>query len=211
MNGDVPVPGDYDGDGISDLAVYRPASGVWFIKLSATGFTTSASFQWGLSSDAPVPGDYDGDGKTDLAVFRPASGTWFILQSTTGYATSVSFQWGQIGDAPTTHNPIAYAMEATAQGAGSALASLTRSSDLDGDGRSDLTVYRPSTGTWFSLKSSANYGTSTVFNLGVSTDLPVTGDFDGDGRTDAAAFTPATGIWSILWSSLGTISSISGA
>ena len=85
---------------------------------------------------------------------------------------------------PGAENPIAYAMAAAAASGGSALANLVRASDFDGDGQSDLTVYRPSTGTWFTLKSSTNYTASASFQLGVSTDLPVTGDFDGDGRTD---------------------------
>jgi FG-GAP-like repeat len=206
LNGDVPVPGDYDGDGISDIAVYRPAIGMWFIRQSTTSFTTSASFRWGLSTDIAVPADYDGDGKADLAVFRPATGTWYISQSTTNDTTSVSFQWGLSADSPTPNGPIAYAMAAAAsRGAVSARANLARASDLDGDGRSDLTVYRPSTGTWFTLRSSGNYATTAVFTLGVSTDLPVTGDFDGDGKTDVAVFTPATGTWSILRSSSGII------
>jgi FG-GAP-like repeat/Immunoglobulin I-set domain len=205
LSGDVPVPGDYDGDRISDIAVYRPAFGMWFIRQSTTDFTTSVSVQWGLSADIAVPSDYDGDGKADLAVYRPSTGEWFIRQSTTAFATSVLFQWGLPGDIPIPNSPIAYAMSvAGSRGGASALANLARASDLDGDGRSDLTVYRPSNGTWFNLRSSTNYTTSTSFALGVSTDLPVTGDFDGDGKTDAGVYTPATGIWSILRSRLGS-------
>lgn len=81
---DIPVPSDYDGDGITDLAVYRASIGTWFIKLFSTGFVGSASFQWGIAGDIAVAGDFDGDGKTDLAVFRPSTGTWFIRLSTTG-------------------------------------------------------------------------------------------------------------------------------
>jgi hypothetical protein len=204
LTGDVPVPGDYDGDGIGDLAVYRPTIGMWFVRQSTTSFTTSVSFQWGLNADIPVPSDYDGDGKTDLAVYRPTLGMWFVRQSTASFTTSVSFQWGLGGDLPTPNAPIAYAMAmAASRGAVSARANLARASDLDGDGRSDLTVYRPSTGTWFNLQSSVNFTTAAVFTLGVSTDLPVTGDFDGDGKTDAGVYTPASGLWSIFRSSLG--------
>ena len=74
------MPGEYDGDGKTDLAVYRPSTGTWFIRHSSTGYATSASYQWGLSTDVPVPGDFDGDAKTDLAVWRPSTGTWYLAE-----------------------------------------------------------------------------------------------------------------------------------
>jgi hypothetical protein len=71
---DVPVPGDYDGDGKADLAVYRPDVARWVVLGSAgRGLDT----WYGADDiDVPVPGDYDGDGKADLAVFRPVDARW---------------------------------------------------------------------------------------------------------------------------------------
>ena len=121
--------GDVDGDGRSELAIYRPSSGSWYLLRSGTDFTGGAGYSWGASIDLPVIGDFDGDGRTDLAVvFRPSTGHWFILKSSTNYTTWITYQWGTAGDMPVP-------------------------GDYDGDGRTDLAVYRPSNGTWYILTS----------------------------------------------------------
>jgi glucose/arabinose dehydrogenase len=190
LPGDHPAPGDYDGDRITDVAVYRPDTGQWFVRHSSTDFATFVFFQWGLAGDVPVPNDYDGDGKLDLAVYRPANATWYIAQSTTAYSTSVSHQWGVNGDTPAPQSPIAYALAARAM-----LGNFVRASDFDGDRRSDLTVYRPSNGLWFTRRSSTNFESSASLQWGVNGDVPVPHDFDGNGQTDFAVFRPSTGTW----------------
>lgn len=99
LNGDIFAPGDYDGDGKTDLTVLRETNGslVWYIRRSLD--FQLAVYQWGLSaSDYPVQGDYDNDGKTDVAVWRDTDGTFYIRKS--GDGNMQSERWGAAGDIP---------------------------------------------------------------------------------------------------------------
>ena len=71
--------------------------------------------------------------------------------------------------------------------------------DFDNDGRTDLSVFRPSTGYWYSMPSSTGVLNFTL--IGVNGDLPVPGDYDGDAKTDIAVFRPSNGNWYIQRSS----------
>lgn len=81
LNVDFPIPGDYDGDGMTDFAGGQFSGGrlVWRSRRSSSGQILETVF--GIDGDKPVPGDYDGDGRTDIAVFRPSNVTWYVLRS----------------------------------------------------------------------------------------------------------------------------------
>src|SRR5438874_4349543 len=86
--------GDFDGDGKSDIGVFR--NGYWYVIPSSNPSAPIVQ-DWGIPGDIPVPGDYDGDGKTDFAVFR--NGYWYVIPSSNPGAV-IAQQWGISGDIP---------------------------------------------------------------------------------------------------------------
>ena len=69
--------------------------------------------------------------------------------------------------------------------------------DYDGDGRTDLGLFNPSTREWLVSLSSTDYGAWFSATWGMAGDTPLTGDFDGDGRADLCVYRPSTGEWSV--------------
>jgi hypothetical protein len=140
-----PVPGDYDNDGHSEIAVFNNrVFKVWFAPYSP-GYTAPAINQ-PLDVDLPAVGDYDGDGKTDFAGTKARNGRliWRIKQSSDGAETETDFGFS-------TDKPVP--------------------ADYDGDGKTDIAIWRASEGSWW-IKYTRDGGVSNWY-FGLPTDTPL--------------------------------------
>jgi hypothetical protein len=166
----IPVPADYNGDGMTDFAFADMSTGTWVINISrgepATSPTTidSSSWRldnaWGAPGDIPIPGDYTGDGKADYAVFRPSSSNpnlgnagFYILQN-----------MGLPQDFNKTRSYTSTTLDGQTPVPG----------DYDGDGTIDFASWKASTGTWSVMKNPPSGGGTALpgYGWGLSTDIP---------------------------------------
>lgn len=173
---DVAVPADYNGDGICDVAIWRPGTGTdlyrgqahfWILASTPKGEPSTMVIPWGLMGDNPrVTQDFDGDGIADPAIVRRENGNmvWWILQSKAGVRAST---YGTAED---------YFVRG----------------DYDGDGMADLAVYRTvEDKSGFVNGFIVNYSSTNevVYTpFGLPGDIIIPGDFDGDKSSDYAVF-----------------------
>src|SRR5436190_12884883 len=184
----VPLVADLDGDALADFVLWRRSDGAFMARLSSYRYWSGGFVQWGNAAlgDQPLLGDFDGDGRDDLAVWRASTGTWYWLPSSAGYAYAAAraVQWGNQAEGDRVFT-----------------------GDLDGDGRSELIVWRPGNGTWYWLTAASDYAYAAQqgrqWGNAALGDRPALLDMDGDRILDLTVWRGPTGTWFWLPSSSG--------
>ncbi|MEP7286925.1 MAG: hypothetical protein ABI947_14300 [Chloroflexota bacterium] len=169
---DLPIVGDWNGDGLDTVGVYRPSTGQFFLTNSnSPGAPIVYSLVLGVPGDQPIAGDWDGNGADGVGVFRPSNGLIYLKNGlTTGFA---DFQMvlGIPGDIPVY-------------------------GDWNGNGVDSPGVFRPSSTTFFLTDQVCNCAVTADYTatLGVSGDSPFAGDWNGNGSTGIGVFRPSNGL-----------------
>ena len=171
---------DFDGDGKTDYAIFRPGTAQYFVRKSLD--SSAEVLTWGdaAQADRPVPADYDGDGKSDYAVYRPGTAQFLVRKSSSGIAEVVTWGIAGGGDRPAV-------------------------ADFDGDGRVDYAIYRSTTAQFIVKNSADNSATDFTWGVANGSDTPVVGDYDGDGKADYAVYRRPSAQWFIKQSSNGSV------
>jgi hypothetical protein len=161
ITGDVPVAGDWDGDGTDTVGVFRPSTQTWLLRNSNSTGAANVSFAFGTSTSIPVAGDWDGSGTDTIGTYEPATGVWSLRNSLSEGAPDLSFTFTN----------------------GSGTVPLT--GDWDGNG-TDTVAYQD--GSIRALRNSNSAGAPNLtFSFGGVSDKAITGDWNGD-AVDTQAF-----------------------
>jgi hypothetical protein len=185
--GDIPIVGDWDGDGTTTAGIYRPpgmpfngtTSGRWILTDSYSGEFVTYDFYYGQAGDIPVVGDWDGNGTTTIGVFRPSTQEWILRNENSGGPNDIpTFSYGAADDLPVP-------------------------GDWDGNGTVTVGVFRPANAPWggpnpeWLLRNSNTPGPVdiTTFTYGAPGDTGVVGDWDGNGTMTIGVYRPSTQQW----------------
>jgi len=169
---DLPIVGDWDGDGVATIGLYRPSTSTFFLKNTNAVGPPDIQFSYGdgPGGDVPIAGDWNGDGTTTIGVYRPSTATFFLRNSNTPGPGDIAIPYGAVGDTPIV-------------------------GDWDGNGTTTIGVYRPGTVTFF-LRNSNTPGVADIaIPYGATGDTPIVGDWDGNGTTTIGVYRPSTTIF----------------
>jgi tripartite motif-containing protein 71 len=170
---DIPIVGDWNGDGIDTPGLWRPSTSTFYLWDKWRGLdmaTAPYQFVFGVNGDKPIVGDWDGDGRDGVGTFRPSNNTQYLKNKLIAGSPDYSVIFGLAGDAPL-------------------------GGDWDQDGDSSAGVYRPSTGAFYltNRNTTGSAPTNAMSALhGVAGDLPVAGDWNHNGSSGVGLFRAGT-------------------
>ncbi|MDP8214392.1 MAG: LamG domain-containing protein [Candidatus Euphemobacter frigidus] len=183
--------GDYNGDGISDIGIFRNSSGLWAVRDITRCY-------FGQEGDLPVSGDYNGDATTEIGIFSPSGCFWAIRGLTRFY-----FGGEEDTPVPADYNGDGYCDPGIFRSTSGlwAIRGVTRiyfgalgdrpvPGYYDGNTSKDIGIFRSLSGLW------AIRGVSRIY-FGSSLDNVVPGDYDGNGTWEAGIFRSSSGLWAI--------------
>ena len=162
--GDTPLLGDWDGDGVDTVGMFRPSNGFVYLRNSNDFGVADIELFFGIAGDIPLVGDWDNDEIDTLAVYRDSR--VFISNRLATGAAEIEFFFGVPGDRPF-------------------------SGDFDGDGHTSVGLYRESTGFVYFRNTLSTGEADLSFFYGEPSDRIVAGDWDGDGTETVGVFRPA--------------------
>ena len=163
--------GDYNGDGMADIAVFRQDIGLWAVR-------GLGRIYFGAAGDVPVSGDYDGDGIADVSVFRPFTGLWAVKDVTRLYfggGDDLPVPGDYDGDGCCDSGVFDEARGLWSLRGITAVyfgesGDLPVPGDYEGTGCAEIAIFRPSTGLW------AVRGITRIY-YGQSGDKPLPGSY----------------------------------
>jgi hypothetical protein len=183
-SGFVPVVGDWNGDGRTEIGAFNPANGAWYLDWNGNGAWdgpgTDKSGFFGGAGFVPVVGDWNGDGKTDIGVYNPANGAWYL-------------------DADGDYNWNGASVDRTGFFGGAGFKPVV--GDWLGDGKARAGVFNEGNGAWYlDLNNNLAWNGSPADGFGffgMSGFIPFAGDWVGDGKSRVGVFNPSSGAWYI--------------
>jgi hypothetical protein len=170
--GDIPITGDWNGDGIDTIGVYRPSTGFFYLRNTNSAGPADIAFQFGVGGAVPLSGDWNGDGIDTIGLYDPATGTFFLRNSNSAGPADIVFTLG---------------------GGGAGVIPVV--GDWNGDGVDTIGLYVVATGVFFlrNTNSSGSADLTFTFGMGGASIKPITGDWNNDGTRTIGLYNSSTG------------------